>query len=219
MRQLLKVMLVLGLVFASTFVLGRVLGILTVENVRLWFDAAHRVDAIYVIAVVIALLFADLFVAIPTLTVTLLAGYFLGFPAGALTAFAGMNAAALGGFFLSRRWGDHGIRFLVRNPQQRLDLHSEFQRSGPAMIMLSRAMPILPEVTACMAGATGMPLSRYLVFFTVSTLPYVSIAAWAGSASSLANPAPAIAASLFLYAVLISGWFLYRRRQRCQPVE
>ena len=35
MKPLIKVMLILGAIFALTFVFGRLLGILTVENVKL----------------------------------------------------------------------------------------------------------------------------------------------------------------------------------------
>lgn len=214
MRPLLKVMLVLVAIFASTFIVGRLLGILTVENVRTWLAMANEVEPAYVIAAVIALLFTDLFIAVPTLTVTLLSGYFLGFPAGAATAFAGMGCAAFTGYAVGRRWGDRGINLLVKDEQQRSDLDAEFARSGPAMIVLSRAAPMIPEVTACMAGATGMAVWVYALCFTISTLPYALIAAYAGSVSSLEDPRPAIFAALFLYAVLWSCWFVFRRRRR-----
>lgn len=83
MRPLLAVMLVLGAVFASTFVAGRLLGILTEANVRAWLAEAGSVSPAWIAGLVILLLFIDLFVAVPTLTVTLLGSYFLGFGAAA----------------------------------------------------------------------------------------------------------------------------------------
>ncbi len=212
MRSLLKVMLVLACIFASTFIIGRIFGILTVENIRLFLEHVNEIEKLYVIVAVISLLFADLFVAIPTLTITLLAGYFLGFPIGAATAFVGVTCAALTGYALSWRWGEKGIRILVKDETQRAELTSAFQNNGPIMIMLSRAAPIVPEVTACMAGATRMTLSRYAIFFSLSSLPYVLIAAYAGSISSIDDPKPAIYASLFLYAVLWISWYLFRKK-------
>lgn len=85
------------------------------------------------------------------------------------------------------------------------------------MIMLSRAVPIVPEVTACMAGVTRMPIARYFLFFFLSTVPYVVIAAYAGSISSIESPQPAIFAALFLYAVLWVGWFIFRRTRKAYP--
>ncbi len=214
MKPLLKVMLTLGLIFASTFILGRVLGILTVENVQFWLTEAQNIDPIWVLSVVVLLLFIDLFVAVPTPTITILAGFFLGFPLGAGAAFFGMMLAALSGYGLSRKWGDSVVRFLVKEDRAREEMIDAFQQSGPAMIMLSRAAPIVPEVTACMAGVTRMPVLRYFLFFALSTMPYVLVAAYAGSISSLESPQPAIYASLFLYAVLWIGWFLFRRSRK-----
>lgn len=213
MRHLIIVMLILGSIFASTFVIGRVAGILTVENVRMWLHWVYEIETGYVIAAVILLLFADLFVAVPTLTITLLAGYFLGFGLGALSAFLGATAAAFTGYAICRKWGERGISMIVRDAAQRQELQSSFQKSGPIMILLSRAVPILPEVTACMAGATKMAPVRYGFFFALGTIPYVSIAAYAGSISSIEDPRPAIYTALFLYATLWSGWYFYRRRQ------
>ncbi|MCF6327330.1 MAG: VTT domain-containing protein [Devosiaceae bacterium] len=218
MKSLLKVMLILGLIFASTFIIGRALGIFTVENVRYLLETARQVAPLYVIGVVILLLFIDLFVAVPTLTITLLAGYFLGFPVGTATAFTGMTLAAFAGYGISWKFGNKPLNFLVKDATKRQQMISAFTNSGPAMIMLSRAVPILPEVTACMAGVTRMQFWRYLSFYSLGTIPYVTIAAYAGSISTLNNPEPAIFAALGLYALLWVGWFFYRRYKKLQPI-
>jgi uncharacterized membrane protein YdjX (TVP38/TMEM64 family) len=212
MKPLIKVMLILGSVLALTFILGRVFGILTVESVKHWLELAGRVDPFWLAGTVILLLFLDLFVAVPTLTVTILAGFLLGFPAGAATAFTGMSLAAFSGYAISRIWGEGAVSFLVRDKQDRQEMAETFQRNGPTMIVLSRAAPIVPEVTACMAGATNMHFFRYLGFFTLSTLPYALIASYAGSISSPDSPQPAIYAALTLYAVLWTGWYFFRRK-------
>jgi uncharacterized membrane protein YdjX (TVP38/TMEM64 family) len=212
MKQLVKVMLILGTVFAMTFILGRVFGILTVENVKLWLEAAGNVDPLWLAGTVILLLFLDLFVAVPTLTITILAGFFLGFYAGAATAFVGMFLAACSGYLISRNWGDRAVSFLVRDIHERREMAETFHRNGPAMIILSRAAPIVPEVTACMAGATRMRFLHYIGFFTLGTLPYVLIASYAGSISSPESPQPAIYAALALYIFLWLGWYLFHRR-------
>ena len=212
MKSLIKVMVILGALFALTFVVGRVLGILTVENVRNWLDWAGQVDPVIVAGLVILLLFADLFVAVPTLTITILAGYFLGFPTGAATALAGMCLAAFSGYGISRIWGQSAIAFLVRHQDDREALAASFETSGPVIIMLSRAVPIVTEVSACMAGATRMPFSRYCTFFSIGTLPYVAIAAYAGSISSVENPTPAILAVLGLSATLWIAWAIFKQR-------
>ena len=214
MKPLIKVMLILGSIFALTFILGRVLGILTIENVKHWLELAQSVDPIWVAGTVIFLLFLDLFIAVPTLTITILAGFFLGFPAGATAALTGMSLAAFTGYTISSVWGDRVISLLVRNKNERLEMRETFGKSGPTMIILSRAAPIIPEVTACMAGATGMRLHSYALYFIISSLPYVLIAAYAGSISSTDSPQPAIYAVLLLYAVLWIGWYLFRQKTK-----
>lgn len=214
MKSLLKVMLTLGLIFALTFVAGRLLGILTIDNVRLWLEWAQSVNPLWVVSLVILLLYADLLMAVPTLTITILAGFFLGFPTGAAASLAGMSLAAFSGYYVSRAWGESAIALLVRDPDERRVLADTFLQSGPGMIMLSRAAPIVPEVTACIAGATGMGFARYSMFFAISTVPYVAIASYAGSISSFEDPKPAIYAVLLLNFILWSGWFLLRRRRK-----
>lgn len=214
MKPLVKTMLLLGALFAMTFVIGRLLGLLTVDNVRHWLDLAQSADRGWVALTVVALLFLDLFVAVPTLTITILAGVFLGFWPGAAAALTGMSLAAYGGYAISRRWGDRAIALVLRDPADRAEMAATFRHSGPVMIMLSRAAPILPEVTACMAGATAMPIGRYTLCYLIGTLPYVLIATYAGSISSADSPMPAIYAALGLYAVMWSGWVLFRRRTK-----
>ncbi len=211
MKHLVKVMLIVASVFAMTFIVGRLMGILSAEQIQYWLEQVQRVDALWVGVLIVLLLFLDLFVAVPTLTVTILAGFFLGFPTGGFVAFVGVSLAAFSGYFLSRWWGAPVLKFLVKKESERGELHAAFQKSGPLMIILSRAAPIVPEVTACMAGVTGMRFDRYLLYFLIGTLPYVSIAAYAGSISSLTHPQPAIFAALLLYGVLWTGWFFFRK--------
>lgn len=214
MKPLIKVMLIVGAAFATTFVLGRLLGILTVENVRHWLELAQTVNPLWVAATVIFLLFIDIFVAVPTLALSIMAGFFLGFPFGFLSALTGVSLAAFTGFALSRKWGNQVVVRLVKDEEQRLEMADAFARNGPTMIVLSRAAPMVPELTSCLAGATGMNFFRYVVFFLIGTVPYVGIATYAGSISSPDSPKPAIFAVLFLYGVLWIGWYLFRRRTR-----
>ena len=211
MKTLLKVMLTLAAIFASTFILGRVLGILTEENVRSWLEMASTLSVATVVLVVVGLLFIDLFVAVPTLTIVILAGYFLGFEVGLLAAMTGSALAAFGGYAICRKWGENALARVIRDPVQRREMRDAFSAHGPGMILLARAAPILPEVTACMAGINRMPLPRFALFWSIGTLPYMAIAAYAGSVSTLDNPMPAIYTALGLYAVMWTGWFVYRR--------
>ena len=212
MRPLLKVMGLLALVFASTFVVARLLGVLTEENVRNSLQAASEVSPLWLAGIVFVLLFVDILVAVPTLTITLLAGYFLGFPLAFAVTFAGTASAAFTGYALSARYGGRAIAWIVGGRQA--DLVTAFRTHGPVMILLSRAAPMVPEITACMAGATRLGLVRYAALFALSTAPYVGIASYAGSISTWNDPGPALSASILLYATLWTGWAIFRRRMR-----
>lgn len=97
---------------------------------------AAQIDPLWLAAMVIILLCVDLFVAVPTLTITLLSGFFLGFPAGAMAAFTGMSLAAFGGYVICRLWGEGPVAFLVRDEAERLEMKEAFQRNGPVMILI-----------------------------------------------------------------------------------
>lgn len=171
MKSLLKIMLPLALAFALTFVVLKLSGLITVAKIELWLKTLQAIDPIYVAVIVVALLFADLFVAVPTLTVMILSGFFLGPEAGAAAAIIGLTCAGFSGYGLSRVYGDHLARFLIRDEAERRRALDTFRRHGPVMILLSRAVPILPEVTACMAGLSGMAFSRFVLLWWLSVVP------------------------------------------------
>ncbi len=214
MRPLLKIMVALTLIFIAIFLLGQFFGLLTVDKVRVLLETAQQTDPTYIFAAVIIILLLDIILSVPTLATILLAGFFLGFPLGAAAGLAGLTLAMLTGYMISRKYGDRAINLLIKNETERTEIATSFARNGPAMIMLARAVPMAPEVTACMAGVTHMPLMRYMIFYALGTLPYVAIAAYAGSISSPNDPKPAIFAGLGLYAALWIGWYIYQHRQK-----
>ena len=163
MKTLIKLFLILAALFASTFVVIKVTGVITVDDIRNWLEAAKSVSPLAIGLVVVALLFADLFIAIPNLTVSILSGYFLGFELGAFFNIVGVSAAGITGYFLSRWMGRKLLERIVRDPQEIKEMESIFNRHGFVMILLSWALPILPEVSACLAGFTRMPLWKFLL--------------------------------------------------------
>ena len=76
MKSLLKIMITLALFFASTFIILKSTGLITVEKIELWLEMAKRADPLLVGAIIAGLLFADLFIAVPTMTVMVLGGFF-----------------------------------------------------------------------------------------------------------------------------------------------
>lgn len=211
MKPLTKVFLIIAACFAATFLLIKGTGILTVEQIEGWLLQARELSPIYVGTLVALFLFADLFIAVPTLTVTILSGYLLGHTYGAVSALSGVILAGIGGYTLSRYYGDAILGFLVKDEDKRNEAIMTFRKHGFMMILLSRAMPILPEVTACLSGMTRMSFSKFLLAWLISSVPYILIVTYAGSISSIENPKPAIYTAIGLSLVLWSAWFLYHR--------
>lgn len=211
MKPLTKIFLIIAGCFAATFLLVRGTGILTVEQIESWLVKTQELSPIYVGILVALLLFADLFIAVPTLTVTLLSGYFLGHTYGAVSALSGVILAGVGGYTLSRYYGDTILGFLVKDEEKRNEAIMTFRKHGFMMILLSRAMPILPEVTACLSGMTRMSFSKFILAWLISSVPYIVIATYAGSISSIENPKPAIFTAIGLSLLLWGAWFLYHQ--------
>lgn len=192
MKTLIKLFLILVTVFASTFLVIKTTGVLTVDDIRAWLETAKSVSPLYIGLVVAGLLFADLFIAVPTLTVCLLSGFFLGFGYGVIVNVLGVMAAGIIGYLVSKSVGRTLLQKVVRDPAKLEEMEATFDKHGFFMILISRALPILPEATACLSGFTRMPVQKFLLAWTISSLPYVAIAAYAGSVSSIDDPKPAI---------------------------
>lgn len=209
MKTLVKLFLTIAGVFASTFMLLKLSGGLTVDDIRAWLEAAKSVSPVYIGLVVASLLFADLFIAVPTLTVCLLSGYFLGFSYGLAFNIIGVTAAGIAGYLISRSVGRALLEKVIHDPVKLEEMETTFDKHGFAMILMSRALPILPEATACLAGFTHMQTWKFLLAWMISSLPYAAIAAYAGSISSIDDPKPAIFTAIGLSVLLWGAWMVF----------
>lgn len=217
MRSLLKLILIMASVFATTFLIVKLTGILSVEKIEYWLTVAKDIDTLLLAIFIILLLFSDLFIAVPTLTIIILSGYFLGYFYGAMAAITGVMLAGITGYVLSYCYGEKLEEKVIKDHNQRLELREQFNQYGILMIIFSRAMPILPEVTACLSGLTKMPFITFIGAWTISSVPYVLIASYSGSISSLDNPKPAIITAITLTVIMWSAWYILRRMAKKVP--
>ena len=211
MRALIKLILTIAAFFGSTFVLIRMTGLFTVEDIKQWLNMANELNPIYLFIVIVVLLFSDLFIAVPTLTITLLSGYFLGFEYGAIASISGMLLAGFVGYFLSKRFGERILKKIIKSDNKRQEVISDFEKYGFTMILLSRISPILPEVSACLAGMTKMKSKKFALGWSLNTIPYALIISYSGSISSLSDPKPAIYTIIGLYAFLSIAWYVTKK--------
>ena len=214
MKAMIKLIASLAAIFATSFLIAKSTGLFSIDQIEEWLENAQRLSPIYVGSIVAAVLFADLFIAVPTLTVTILSGYFLGFPAGTIAALIGTMMAGVVGYGVSHRFGDTVMRIVSKDPEKIQQIKTTFHEHGFVMILLSRAAPIVPEISACLAGFTRMPFSRFIAAWTLCTVPYVIIAAYAGSVSTLSNPKPAIFAAIGISGTLWLAWYFFRRKTK-----
>lgn len=214
MPPLIKVFLIIATFFASTFIVIKMTGILTIEMIEEWLIIAQNSSFWYVALIVSTLLFIDLFIAMPTLTIIILAGFFLGFKGGFLAAFTGILLAGVVGYLLSRLAGERLLNLIMKDKTKQQQVKDSFSQHGVAMLLLSRALPILPETSACLAGITKMPFWRFISCWLVSVVPYALIATYAGSVSSINNPKPAIYTAIILSTALWICWWFYNRKSK-----
>jgi len=214
MKPLLKLGLGLGLVFLSTFVIIKATGIITVADIKGWLEAGQSASPFVVGSIISGLLFADLFIAVPTLTITLFSGYFLGFELGCVFALIGYCMAGGVGYLISRSIGRRALKAITRDESKIKEMDDLFNRHGLVVLSMARAVPILAEVSACLAGATKMPFKRFALGWAINSVPYAIIATYAGSISSLEDPKPAIFAAIGLTGILWIAWYVFRKRTR-----
>lgn len=147
------------------------------------------------------LLMADLFLPVPGTAVMSGLGYVYGTLWGGAIAAAGSFLSGSLAYGLCHRFGE-GMAVRLMGAQG-------FERgrqlfaggSGGFMVALSRCLPLLPEVIACMAGLTKMPPARFFTALACGSVPMGFLFAWIGAAGHDA-PGLAIGLSILIPAVL-----------------
>jgi len=206
MKLLIKTVLILFVIFTTMLLIFKFSGILSVEDIKQIFSNLKSQPSYILGSLIVILLFIDLFIAIPTMTIILLAGYFIGFELALFYTFLGLLSASLTGYFLSRKYGEKVLDKLSSNEQQKLEMKELFNKHGVLVLVLSRAVPMLPEVSSCLAGTCKMTLKRFLLAWSIGTVPYLAVITYAGSISNFDNPMPAITAAV---AITLLFWILW----------
>ncbi|MFV1994970.1 MAG: TVP38/TMEM64 family protein [Verrucomicrobiales bacterium] len=118
----------------------------------------------------IALLVLDLFLPLPSTVVMSALGYVYGLFWGGLLASAGSFLAGTLAYGLCRFLGrDVAVR--IAGERGMAESERLFAAAGGWIVALSRWLPLLPEVIACMAGLARMPLRAFLLALGCGCLP------------------------------------------------
>ena len=150
--------------------------------------------------VVIALLIGDLFLPIPGTLVMSAAGYLYGPIAGGVVSAAGSFLSGILAYFLCRCFG-RGMAVRLAGQTELIRGERLFDRHGGLLVALSRWIPVLPEVVACLAGLVRMPPQRFVLALACGSLP-MGFAYAAIGATGRNRPALALALSAILPVIL-----------------
>lgn len=146
------------------------------------------------------LLVSDLLLPIPGTVVMSALGFVYGTIAGGLIACAGSFVSGSLGYLLCRCLGrTAALRLLGPKDLERGE--RLFANAGGWIVVLSRWLPILPEVVACMAGLTRMPGRTFFFAVACGSLP-LGFAFAAVGHSGVVDPKLALVLSAALPAML-----------------
>ncbi|MES2981601.1 MAG: VTT domain-containing protein [Verrucomicrobiota bacterium] len=148
----------------------------------------------------IVLLLADLLLPIPGTIVMSALGAVYGFWIGGLLSAIGSMLAGMLGYGVGRFFNEKfAKRWLGEKDFEKGK--SLFEKSGAWVVAMSRALPILPEVLACMAGLLRMPFGKFVIALACGSVPMGFLFAWIGTVGR-DQPAWGFAFSLGVPAVL-----------------
>lgn len=151
------------------------------------------------------LLVADLFLPVPGTVVMSGLGWVYGRLLGGCLAALGSFLSGMAAYGLCRSLGDTAVRRILGQKDLERSQHLAHVH-GPWFIAVSRALPLLPEITTCMAGLTRMPLRRFLPALAAGSLPTGFVYAAIGSLGGI-NAGWALALSI---ALPVGAWFMAR---------
>ena len=212
MKDLLKIALAMALLFASTFLLMKSTGLVTEAGISAFLTQAHEIHSAWLAAIVIGLLLLDLLIAIPTMITILLAGYFMGPLLGGTASAAGLMLLGTTGYGMGRRFGRSVLTRLYKEEDRLTGIEAAFARHDLMVLFACQALPILPELSCTLAGISRMRFWRFFFGYAVGVVPFAFIVGYAGSISSVSDPAPAIYTAIGVSVALLLLWTLVRRR-------
>ena len=212
MKDLIRIALILAAGFASTFLIVQWLDLLPEEGVVRWLEGLRALHPGWLMAGVVALLLLDLFIAVPTMATILLAGWLLGPWLGGATAGLGLMLLGTTGYALGRIAGRPVLKRLLRDEARLAGIETAFARNDLLTLAVCQAMPILPEVSAVMAGVARMHPLRFALGYGIGVIPFAFVVASGGAASSPDDLRPAILTVIGVSALLLLLWRFLRQR-------
>jgi len=196
---------VAGAIILSKLLIENVLGIQSDSLIESWMGRAGPGSAV----VMISLLAADLFLPIPSSLIMMLSGAAFGVLWGSVFSLVGSIGGEWLGFELVRRDGRRASSKMVGDDELER-LSRVFARHGTAVVVVTRALPVVMETMSVVAGLSKMKRSTFLIASLLGTAPIVVVYAYAGAISR--QTGSLVPALIMLIAVAGLGWIVYRAR-------
>lgn len=165
----------------------------------------------------IGLLLSDLLLPIPGTVVMSALGAVYGFWLGGLFAVIGSMLAGTLGYGIGRFFDERFAKKWLGEKDFKKG-HELFSERGSLMVAVSRALPILPEVLACMAGLVRMGFGKFLVALACGSVPMGFLFAWIGT-FGVDYPGWGLAFSLGVPAVLWGSVAIWERKKGKESAE
>ncbi|BBO87566.1 TVP38/TMEM64 family protein [Desulfosarcina ovata] len=210
--KLFFIAVLLGVIFAASFELwGAKLELLfSQEACAQWFDQIRT----WAWLVGIGLLIGDILLPIPATGIMAALGSVYGVWMGGLIAVVGSAGAGFTGYGLARLAGEKGARLLASEGEL-MRFKTVFDRWGGWGIIVSRILPILPEVMTILAGLARMDLRRFSAALLLGTLPTCLLFAFLGHASK-GDPGYGVFLAVVLPLLLWPIFLLITKKQRVE---
>jgi uncharacterized membrane protein YdjX (TVP38/TMEM64 family) len=116
------------------------------------------------------LLAADLVLPLPATIIMTALGWIYGPLLGGAISAAGSFISGCIAYGLCRLFGARAARRLMGTTDYEKGV-AVFSKAGGWLVALSRWIPVLPEVIACMAGLTRMPAGTFLLALACGSVP------------------------------------------------
>jgi uncharacterized membrane protein YdjX (TVP38/TMEM64 family) len=196
--------LFLALLFAGGFALwGAHFDLLfNQQDCAVWFSQIKP----YAWLIAIGLFMGDLVLPIPATGIMAALGSVYGLWLGSLISILGSTLAGLAGYGLARFAGRRFSRYLASDAElNRFSLL--FTKWGGAAIIVSRIMPIMPEVMVILAGIARMKIVNFATALLLGTVPTCFLFTYLGQAAQK-QPVWGISTAVFI-PLLIWPLFLH----------
>ncbi len=200
MKLIFKLVLSLLSLLAIVFLVGKIGFDYSLADAELFLISIKETHPLILGLTIILLMIVDLFLAIPTVAVIILAGNFLGFYMGSFLSILGAYFLGTLGYFLGQIMGPKLISIITKDKKEVESMKILFNKNGHLSLLMGRACPMLPEISSCLAGMGDMKYREFLKWYMAGAIPYILLVSFCGSISRLDNLTPLILMIFLIYA-------------------